>query len=660
MLTPHRVSDIDCARVLAEFNCGSNTLNRSGSSHSMNRHMAEISNQSDESSKSSPISVIYNVCDNDEPSCCDVESFMTSLAQDLKTGESDSVQSTHDELTVGENGTLVTDNSSDVCDSESSEGGHVEEENSAGAAETYVRAEGCLNNSNSGTEDQIKNVQQSQQNEPSSSQQPHARETESSVHVKSGTSNSAETFNTFQYWRIPVPELQLDAGLAETGGPPALLADETARQTSESELDADMDIDTELDNLSIRLEECSLQYPGEGTPHSAEICVASVAMVADADKQGSKNHQDPSGKLLWKEKVEYKEDVSDLEAQQQYLEALPSSQVSQDIVPQALINHFVSMTNPSQAQNTDNEIAHHCAFSLPAVALTLGRKNWILLKNAYDRLASDMQWKVRHIVASSIHELAVILGEDLATEDLVPVFSGFMKDLDEVRIGALKHLADFLKFLRPPDRNLFLPRLSEFLLTDNEWNWRFREELAEQLLAAVNLFTPEDSRRHLTPIAISLLLDKVAAVRQVALSLVTELVKHVSTEPVLLRGLLGDLAEWFAHSKRWNQRQTFALLCSQLVTKRVLSEELFACDVLPHLLDLSWDSVPNVRLSVARTVATNIMAQEFFCSAENPHHEVLTQVLKRLQGDKDRDVRYFASLCPSSTDIEEVSVAGNS
>jgi hypothetical protein len=45
---------------------------------------------------------------------------------------------------------------------------------------------------------------------------------------------------------------------------------------------------------------------------------------------------------------------------------------------------------------------------------------------------------------------------------------------------------------------------------------------------------------------------------------------------------------------------------------------------------------------------------EFFCSTENPHHEVLTQVLKRLQGDNDRDVRYFASLCPSSTDIEEV------
>ena len=43
---------------------------------------------------------------------------------------------------------------------------------------------------------------------------------------------------------------------------------------------------TELDNLSIRLEECSLQHPAEGTPHSAQIC---VAMVRDADKQGEEN-----------------------------------------------------------------------------------------------------------------------------------------------------------------------------------------------------------------------------------------------------------------------------------------------------------------------------------------------------------------------------------
>jgi serine/threonine-protein phosphatase 4 regulatory subunit 1 len=49
------------------------------------------------------------------------------------------------------------------------------------------------------------------------------------------------------------------------------------------------------------------------------------------------------------------------------------------------------MTHPSQAEKTDYDIAHYCAFSLPAVALTLGRDNWVLLKDAHDTLASDMQ-----------------------------------------------------------------------------------------------------------------------------------------------------------------------------------------------------------------------------------------------------------------------------
>lgn len=56
-----------------------------------------------------------------------------------------------------------------------------------------------------------------------------------------------------------------------------------------------------------------------------------------------------------------------------------------------------------------------------------------------------MQWKVRRTLAFSIHELALILGDQLTAEDLVPIFNGFLKDLDEVRIGVLRHLYDFLK-----------------------------------------------------------------------------------------------------------------------------------------------------------------------------------------------------------------------
>lgn len=60
-------------------------------------------------------------------------------------------------------------------------------------------------------------------------------------------------------------------------------------------------------------------------------------------------------------------------------------------------------------------------------------------------LLAPLQWKVRRTLAFSIHELAVILGDQLTAADLVPIFNGFLKDLDEVRIGVLKHLYDFLK-----------------------------------------------------------------------------------------------------------------------------------------------------------------------------------------------------------------------
>ena len=99
----------------------------------------------------------------------------------------------------------------------------------------------------------------------------------------------------------------------------------------------------------------------------------------------------------------------------------------QEIVPQLLVDHYVSMIDPSRAQTVDNEIARHCAFSLPAVALTLGRSNWPLIKDTYEALASDMQWKVRRTLASSIHELGIILGEEAASQDLIPIFNGFLK-----------------------------------------------------------------------------------------------------------------------------------------------------------------------------------------------------------------------------------------
>lgn len=329
--------------------------------------------------------------------------------------------------------------------------------------------------------------------------------------------------------------------------------------------------------------------------------------------------------------------------------ALPRGppETDQSIVPQLLIDHFVSMIDPSRAQTVDNDIARHCAFSLPAVALTLGRSNWPLLKDTYETLANDMQWKVRRTLASSIHELGVILGREVAAKDLVPIFNGFIKDLDEVRIGILKHLADFLKLLEERERHMYLPKLAEFLKMDNDRNWRFRLELAEQLGLLVPLFSPQDAKAYLAPIALTLVQDKVSAVRCAATLVIAKMLTSSNSsssqeeeERDLATFLVTDLAEKLAQSSHWARRQTFVMLCGELVQQLPYSS--FSQELLPHLLELASDRVPNVRLQVARVLG-QLLPQEHYEDCTAALHDQVVAALEQLAADRDTDVREAAA-----------------
>ncbi|XP_066148507.1 serine/threonine-protein phosphatase 4 regulatory subunit 1-like isoform X4 [Euwallacea fornicatus] len=320
----------------------------------------------------------------------------------------------------------------------------------------------------------------------------------------------------------------------------------------------------------------------------------------------------------------------------------------QKIVPHCLVEDFVWMARGNNSTNSDMfpDMSHHCAYALPAVVLTLGRDNWHLLRDAMNILAKHTSYKIRRIVASSLHEVAVILGPELASTDLSPLFEEFLKDLDEVRIGVLNNLFLFMQLINVEKRTVFLPKLDEFLRVDNVCNWRFQEQLAEQLTQCVQLFRPADVVKYIGFYAQALMFYNVAAVRQASLLLVTEIVKHISKDHGLTSSYLSEIAERFAHSKKWKPRQTFAILCAEILKKEAMEPEEFGIVMLPHLLDLSWDPVPNIRLVVADCVVNCVVKTRYFVEPENEHVESLNNVLRRLQADKDRDVRMFAE-CPT-------------
>ena len=57
-----------------------------------------------------------------------------------------------------------------------------------------------------------------------------------------------------------------------------------------------------------------------------------------------------------------------------------------------------------------------------------------------------LQWKIRRVLAFSLHELALVLGSEVTCKDILPVFEEYCtKDIDDVKIGTLTHLADFFE-----------------------------------------------------------------------------------------------------------------------------------------------------------------------------------------------------------------------
>uniref|UniRef100_A0A8C2B4U1 WW-binding domain-containing protein n=1 Tax=Cyprinus carpio TaxID=7962 RepID=A0A8C2B4U1_CYPCA len=500
-------------------------------------------------------------------------------------------------------------------------------------------------------------------------------------------------FNSFNFWRASLPDITQELELLQEEKKDEVIEkrDETMRETEgegkedvpsldsqgpatssqiQKVLDClqphldDPDVQAQVNVLSAALKAAQLESQTEdadesvsesngstGSPTSDELSAMSELSLTDAQIS---DLPCSSPELL--DDSEHSREESDLIENVEEDKDSDTAKMCEDenskfqnVIPQQLLDQYLSMTDPARAQSVDTEIAKHCAFSLPGVALTLGRQNWHCLKNTYETLATDVQWKVRRTLAFSIHELAVILGDQLTAADLVPIFNGFLKDLDEVRIGVLKHLYDFLKLLHADKRREYLYQLQEFMVTDNSRNWRFRYELAEQLILIIELYSHSDVYNYLRQIALNLCSDKVSEVRWISYKLVVEILQKLYACEAHDLGLnfINELIMRFCHCPKWVGRQAFAFICQAIVEEDCMPMEQFAQHLLPSLLSLSSDPVPNVRVLVAKALRQSVLEKPYFKDPGSAYSDELEEALSELRMDKDRDVRFFATLDPN-------------
>ena len=117
----------------------------------------------------------------------------------------------------------------------------------------------------------------------------------------------------------------------------------------------------------------------------------------------------------------------------------------------------------------------------------------------------------------------------------------------------------------------------------------------------VPLCSPEEVLAHLAPLALLLIQDRVAEVRRSAALVTASLLVHLAKAGEQgVTGLVRVLVTVLAAASHWARRQTFVYLCGALLCQETGQQGNTLMEgLLPSLLALNVDPVPNVRLALA-------------------------------------------------------------
>ncbi|EAR99442.2 protein phosphatase 4 regulatory subunit 1, putative (macronuclear) [Tetrahymena thermophila SB210] len=299
-----------------------------------------------------------------------------------------------------------------------------------------------------------------------------------------------------------------------------------------------------------------------------------------------------------------------------------------------LFDHYTKMTdNTINSLSNENEILISCAQYFPAILKVYGEKKWNQLQKTFSFLLKSNIKKVKKPIACSLHEIALILGQEKAEKDLFNVLDQILKDPnDEVKYGAISHLAQFMKVFDSQKRENFLDVF--LILQKDPKKWRIRELIAKQIDELTLMFNSETVFRYIMPISFKLCNDTVAIVREEAAKKVHSILlqllsEKAETSEIFFECVVNNIKA-FSISNRFNQRQTFVLMCNQLMMYDKIFKEYF----MDAFEALSKDKVVNVRISLAHAVSQHIKQNGPL--KEDPK---ILQIVEQLSKDKSRDVR---------------------
>ncbi len=250
-------------------------------------------------------------------------------------------------------------------------------------------------------------------------------------------------------------------------------------------------------------------------------------------------------------------------------------------------------------------------------------------------LASDVSEYVRASLASSIVDVTSILGKEGTVDHILPLLLLLLRDENsEVRLNIISNLGCINNIIGVELLSQSL--IPAIIQLSEDAKWRVRLAIIEHIPVLAAQVGKHFFNDKLSILCMGWLGDEVYSIRRAAaenLFKLTELFGEEWTQEVVLPRL-----ETLHSNSNYLHRVT-ALYGMQVLCK-VITPSISNRSILPLLLSLSRDPVPNVRFITATTMAI----VHPYVSKVNPNgaSEIKSILNNLASDDKDSDVRYYA------------------
>ena len=213
-----------------------------------------------------------------------------------------------------------------------------------------------------------------------------------------------------------------------------------------------------------------------------------------------------------------------------------------------------------------------------------------------------MDWKVRQKVASSLHELAKMMGPSMAEAELLATFESYFNDVDEVRAMIASHCAQFILALGPIQMRDQITKLASYSECENERDWRYKLNIVNQLEELLHSIPFSDVKRFIWPLILRYSVDPICQVRKQAYILFGKLMRSsISHKDEELTNSMKDFVfKLFYSSPSSKGRIAFAQICACLAQQ--VEYHWFAVNFGDLLLSLQSSSVKDIQIALQKSL----------------------------------------------------------